>query len=459
MRCRILIVALMAVVLSAAAASGQRRPHVIDGAAVLRPDGTWLEDARIVFADGTIRAVGKDIEIPEGAVVIDARGRYVSPGLIDMGNDVGLTEIGSVRGSVDSRELGSANPHLETLSALNPFSDHIPVARANGILYSLAGPGGGLLSGRAALIGLAGRRATEMAITPAAGVLVRFPRMPRPKGKDMTAEAVRKNADKATKRLREYLVAARRYQRARTAAKAEPGFLDFKVDLDFEAMVPVLEGELPLIVQADGATSMIAAVEWAKKEKVKIILRGCRDAWKIADFLADEDVDCILGSVFRVPRRGEPYDALYAGARVLAEAGIRFAFSTGGSSDARNLPYHAAMATSFGLDPAVARRALTRNGAEILGVQDRIGAIAPGTDASFFISSGELLDVRSRVEAVWYRGQDVGVESRHTRRANQRRHARETPGSGSSSAAFPRAWPRAGRDRDERDTRARRVRE
>jgi imidazolonepropionase-like amidohydrolase len=186
------------------------------------------------------------------------------------------------------------------------------------------------------------------------------------------------------------------------------------VDFDpkYEALRPVLAGELPLFLWAEERNQIGQALDWAKKEGFgKLVLVSGPDAAQFAERLAAENVPVVLRDVLRLPDRSwDPYDAAYTAAAKLHAAGVRIAFADGGdSSNARNLPFHAAMAVAFGLPREAAHRALTAGAAEILGLADRVGSLAPGLEATFFVASGDPLDIRTTIQRVFVRGVEIDL--------------------------------------------------
>ena len=191
------------------------------------------------------------------------------------------------------------------------------------------------------------------------------------------------------------------------------------MDLRWEAMLPVLHGDVPLIVDADDMQQIQAAVAFAEQQKVKLIIYGGYDAPHCAELLNKHDVAVIIGGVYRLPqRRSEPYDTPFTVAARLHEAGVRFCISGSGrfgASNVRNLPYHAAMAAAFGLPRDEALKSITSYPAEILGVANRIGTLAKGRDATFIVTDGDPLETTTQVEDAYVQGRQVDLNNRHKR--------------------------------------------
>jgi len=219
----------------------------------------------------------------------------------------------------------------------------------------------------------------------------------------------------AIENIRQALADARAYHAAKKAAS--PGKPQPPWDARWEALVPVLEGETPIIVDADEIQQIQACVAWAAKEKVKIVLWGGYDALHCVELLKKHDVPVIVGGVHRLPARsGEPYDHPFTLARRLQDAGIRYCISSSGDAWAvRNLPYHAATAAAYGLTPEEALKSITLYPAEILGVADRLGSLDTGKDATLFVADGDILEIPTQVEQAYIQGRKVDLSDRHKR--------------------------------------------
>ena len=187
-------------------------------------------------------------------------------------------------------------------------------------------------------------------------------------------------------------------------------------DLRWEAMVPVLEGKIPVLVNAEEIQQIQAAVAWADQEGIKLVIVGGYDSWRAADLLKSRNIPVIVNPILRTPwRRGEAYDDPAALPQKLHDAGVPFCIAgDGGASNERNLPYHAAMAASYGLSKEEALKSVTLYPAQILGIADRQGSLEAGKDATLFISDGDPLEIMSNVTTVFIQGKNISMESRHT---------------------------------------------
>jgi len=393
-----------------------KHPIAIVGATVHPVSREPIENATLLVRNGKIVAIDPKVRLPDGAISIDATGKHVYPGMFDAYTDMGLVEVNAVRASVDERETGSINPNVKSWVSVNPDSEIIPVTRSNGVLLALSAPNGGLISGQSAVLQLDGWTWEDLAVRTSVGLHVTWPRMSPSIDweTDASAKEQMESRDKALDQLRRTFADARAYDKARRADHSQHA-----IDLRWEAMLPVLTGDLPLIVDADDIQQIQAAVAFAEQQKVKLIIYGGYDAPHCAELLKKHDVAVIVGGVYRLPqRRSEPYDTPFTIPARLHEAGVRFCISGSGrfgASSVRNLPYHAAMAAAFGLPRDEAMKAITSYPAEILGVSERVGMLERGRDATFIITDGDPLETTTQVEAAYIRGREVDLNNRHKR--------------------------------------------
>lgn len=394
-----------------AAAPVQPSAYAITNATIVPVVGARIVNGTVVIRNGRIEAAGAGVAAPADATVIDGTGLFVYPGLIDSGDRMGLTEIGSVPGGQDTQELGQYNPQNDVITAVNPSSVHIPVTRANGVTSAITSAEGGMIQGTAALIDLAGWTPDEMATKGRAAMVMSYPRVGGGGRRGFRGGAGRNDgADTQNRQVQElynYLRDARAYN-ARTNPVPQ--------NLAFAALGPALRGEVPVIfdVQTEGQIRGVLAL--ADTFKLTVVLRGANEAWMLADTLAARRIPVVVGPLTATPDGDAPYDAIYANPGVLARAGVQIAFQTndGGEGDARNLPYNAALATAYGLDPEEALRAVTINPARIWGVADRLGSVETGKVANLFVTNGDPLDVRTQVKHVFIRGALMQWDDRHT---------------------------------------------
>ncbi|MBI5771094.1 MAG: amidohydrolase family protein [Verrucomicrobia bacterium] len=396
------------------------KPLLLRGATVHTVTGADLPATDLLVRDSKIAAIGSKLAAPRDAQVVDVTGKHLYPGLISAYTGMGLTETSSVRGTVDLAEAGTLNPNARAQPALNPDSEHIPVSRANGILTALSVPlSAGLIAGTSTLIRMDGWTWEDLTIRPAVALHVYWPSMNvnRDPNAARAATEQERTINENIRRLRDAFVTARAYVKSKEGA-GKP------VDLDsrWEAMIPVLRGDLPVFVHADERKQIEAAVAWAKAEKLKITLVGGIEAWKVADLLKANDIPVIVSPVLTLPlRREDPYDATYANPGKLPAAGVRFCIANDGSSAEmgpmadRNLPYQAGKAAAYGLPPAEALKSITIYPAQLLGVASELGSLEVGKRATLIVTDGDPIEIPTRIEQAYIDGARIDLSSRHTR--------------------------------------------
>ena len=394
----------------------QEGPIALVGGTIYPVSGPPVEGGTLVFDQGRITAVSRRVKAPPGAKPIDVRGKRVYPGLINAYSQLGLVEIGAVRATRDYAETGKINPNVKAEVAVNPDSELIPVTRSGGVLLSLSAPTSGLISGTSALLQLDGWTGKEMTLKAPVAMHVQWQRTsPAAVWKQSEAKQDEQTTrDEALALLEQTFADARSYQKARAAGNEAPG--SHPLDVRWEAMLPVLDGKVPLVVAADEIQQIQAAVAFAQREKVKLIIYGGYDAPHCAALLNKHRVPVIVSTVHRLPRRrGDAYDAAYSLPGRLHAAGIEFCIASQNTSNARNLPYEAATAAGFGLSPDEALKAITLYPAQILGADDRVGSLDAGKDATLIITDGDPLETPTHVEAAFIQGRRVDLDNRHER--------------------------------------------
>jgi imidazolonepropionase-like amidohydrolase len=414
-------IAILAVALPAQTAI--RNPQsaiVIRNATIVPVTGARIPNGTIVLRAGRIEAVGAGVTAPADAQVIDGTGLFVYPGMIDGGTQLGLTEIGSVPGGDDTQEIGDFNPHNVALTAVNPHSELIPVTRVNGVTTAITAAEGGLISGQAGLIDLLGWTPAEMAARRQAAMVVSYPSLGGGgfgggggRGPERSDAERREELDRRTRSLRSYFADAKAYADMKGRVASAGGVR--RVNQAMEAMTPIMRGEMPVIFDVTTVDQIRGVLALADTFGIKVILRGAREAWRLADTLAMRKIPVIVGPLTSAPGAEDPYDMTYANPGVLARAGVKIAFQTSDAGNSRNLPYNAALAVAYGLDADAALRALTINPAEMFGVGDRYGSLAPGKVANVVVTTGDPMDVRSVVRHLFIRGQAIPLDDRHTR--------------------------------------------
>jgi imidazolonepropionase-like amidohydrolase len=401
-----------------------RGTYAIRNARIVTVSGADIENATVVIRDGKIEAVGTSVNVPAGAQTIDGRGLSVYPGMIDAGTNMGLVEVPQgANGTVDLAEVGELNPNAKAIIAVNPHSAHIAVTRVEGITNAVSAPTGGLISGQAALINLLGTSSKEMAVVPYAALVINYPRVAgggggfggfqqQPANLSETLEENARELDRVRKILRD----AEAYGRAQDAYAKDHSLPRPDQNVVLEPLVPYVRGERPVIFRADREAEIRGAIRFAEEMKLKPIILGGDDAWKVASLLKEKDVPVILTGVFSLPLREDDfYDTLYENPAKLQQAGVRFCISTGDpGAEARNLPLYAGMAAAYGLPKNEALKSVTLYPAQIMNVADRLGSIDVGKMANLVVTDGDLLEIRTHIRYLFIDGRPVVLTSRHT---------------------------------------------
>jgi imidazolonepropionase-like amidohydrolase len=371
-----------------------------------------IQDGTVILSQGKITAVGTNVSIPAGAEVVDCKGKWIYPGLIDGGTTLGLSEVGSDSRTQDFNEVGDVIPQMKALTAVNPNSALIPVTRISGVTTVIAAPEGDLVPGTAALINLYGYTPDQM-YAGFEGVVLNFPNTGRKGFFDRrTDEEIKKAAEKAMTRINSVWEMAVQYYKLDSATKSKGvGYYP-----EMEALLPVVKGERALMIEANASKDIQAALKWVKDHNVKkVILTGVAEGWRIADEIAKANIPVVAGPVQELPTRDyDRYDKPYANPGLLKKAGVKVALRTAQASNVRNLPYHAAFAAAYGLGKEEALRAVTIVPAEIFGVSDRLGSIEVGKNATVLVSDGDPFETKTNILQVYIDGWQVPMVSRQT---------------------------------------------
>ena len=390
--------------------------------------GAPIENGTLVIRDGKIAAIGANVEVPAGAQVIDAKGLQIYPGLFDPITQMGMSEISAVNATVDTTETGVYNPDVVAATAVFPSSEHIPVTRASGITEVLAVPdsGGfdtrgssGVIGGQASAINLAGWTINDMLIKRSVAMVISWPTIETRtfdfatfSRKEKPFTEAKQEYEKQVNELTDYLGRARHYAQA----MGHGGPADYQRDLKLEALAPVIRGQLPVLVFADRARDIRNAVEFCDKQKLKMILAGGAEAYKVKDLLRSKGIPVILRPTLSLPiEEDNPYDRLLSQPAELAAAGVKFAFGSFDNSFARRLGQQAANAVAYGLAYDEALKAVTIYPAEIFGVADQVGTLETGKVANFIVTNGDPLELTTDVKFLFIKGQRTSLDNRHQR--------------------------------------------
>lgn len=384
-------------------ALSQTKPLFIVDATVHVGNGTVIENGVVGFVGGKLTLIGKS-DTPfdrTGADVVDAKGKHVYPGFIAANTTLGLIEVEAVRSTNDVDEVGLLNPHVRALIAYNAESQIIPTVRFNGVLAAMVAPRGGLVSGRSSVMEMDAWNWEDAALKADVGIHVNFPTLTRQPG---ALEPDRKTQDEAI--AKQIAALYQFFREAQSYAKTTPK----EKNLRFEAMRGIFDGSKKLFIRADHAKSILAAVNFAKEFDIAPIIVGGADSWLLTDVLKANNAAVMLEGTHTLPERwSDDIEQPYKTPAALQKAGVLYsigAISQGWQQ--RNISFEAGTAVVHGLSKEEALTAITANVAKILGVDNRIGTLEVGKDATLFISSGDALDMRSNnVEAAYIRGKKL----------------------------------------------------
>lgn len=430
MRIASLLAVLLACSTPFALAAADDNSVLIQNVTVHPVTGPDIRNGSVLVVDGKIADVGTNIAVTvtgRPVRVVDGHGLDLYPGMINAATNVGLEEISGERETVDLDEIGMFNPELRAEIAFNPSSEHIDVTRASGITTVVSLPsagrgfrgGGSIITGQGALMHLEGWTWEDMAVKPSAVMDVLFPEIEHVPQEFAAmlgvathtyTEQDRQYKDQL-RQMSQFFDEARAYEKAKAAAGP-----DFRRDIRLDAMIPVLDGKLPLFIRAGRERSIRDAVAFADKEKVKIIIADPREIGNTGPLLKSHNIPVVLGDTFQLPLRDDdPYDAPYTLPNDFYKAGVKICFATFDVQFARNVPFQAAQAVAFGLPREEALKGLTINSAEILGVGDQLGSIEKGKVADLILTDGDPMEAKTNIKQMFINGREVSLESRHTR--------------------------------------------
>ncbi|HWP70112.1 MAG TPA: amidohydrolase family protein [Gemmatimonadaceae bacterium] len=400
-------VAFGAALVLAMPASAHSQTIAITGGRVHPVSGPVIENGTVLIQGGKIVSVGTNVVIPAGATRIDATGKWVTPGIVNVATTLGVVEIGAVEETNDTPARGrgdAVTASHKVWEGFNPNSPLIQVTRNDGITTVGVVPGGGLVGGQAAMVDLSdGDLAAMMLQAPIA----------------MTADIGSKGDQvggtraEVLQRLRDLLADTREYMRRRADYEKNATRELAARRGDLEALIPVVQGRLPLVIDANRASEIESALNLAREFSLKIMISGGAEAWMVAPKLAAAKVPVIVGALNNIPLSFAMLGARQENAALLQEAGATVLINGGADGfNARNVRFEAGNAVAFGLSWDAALRAVTLSPAEAFGVADRIGSLQAGREANVVIWSGDPFEPLTRAERVLVRGVDVRRPSR-----------------------------------------------
>lgn len=366
-------------------------------------NGEVLSNAQFAVADGVIKRAGY-YKMAYTGEEIDLKGQHIYPGLILTSTDLGLTEIDSVRASLDAQETGQLNPNIRSIVAYNTDSERIPTMRFNGILLAQTTPSGGLISGTSSVVKLDAWNWEDAAIKVDDGMHVNWPTKWRNQFDffdfNMQSEPD-DNYQQKTDQIKKLF----------EDAQADTTGNNIKLN----AIKSVLKGESKVYIHTNSPKSIIEGINYFQSIGIKQLVLVTGQAARLSlDFIQSSGVSVILESVHSLPELSDgSVDSAYALPATLKDAGILTALSYSGSMSARNLAFTAGTTVAYGNDVNEALSMITLNAAKILGIDDKYGSLEIGKSATFFISEGDALDMRGNlIKEAYIDGRPIELNTR-----------------------------------------------
>ena len=372
---------------------------IITNATVHIGNGQVLNNASIEFRDGKITQVGVGITPAAGAIVINAQGKHVYPGLILPVTNLGLVEVPAVRATNDVFEIGELNPNIRSIVAYNTDSKITNTLRSNGILLANIVPQGSLIAGSSSVVQLDAWNWEDAAYKTDGGIHFYMPSLmaaPRRFGGSVAGgpqqpqpDPVKEGLDRIDK-IKSFFSEAKAYATVPTHEET---------NLKFAAVKGLFDKTQKLYIHANTVKQMLISLNFVKEFGFDVVIVGGDDSWQIADLLKQNNVAVILNQPHSLPNLDDDdIDQPYKTAAILQKAGVLFAISDDdGQTRGRNLPFNAGTTVAYGLTKEQALQAITLNAAKVLGIADKTGSIEVGKDANIVISEGDILDMRSSI--------------------------------------------------------------
>jgi len=390
----------------AIAAPARAQTIAITGGTVYPVSGPAIQNGTVVMRDGRIVAVGANVSVPSDAQRIDATGKIVTPGIVNAATQLTITEVGAVASTRNSSARGHEGiaAAFTVWDGLNPLSVLLPPARTAGITSVVIAPRGGIIAGQAALLHLVDGSAADMVMRSPVAMVGQISN-----GQQVGAQS----RGEVMLRLREVLDDARTYARRKADYERAQTRQFAASRADLEALIPVLDGRVPLMLDVDQASEIESALKLARDYNLKLIISGGDEAWMVADKLAAAKVPVLTGAMNNIPMTFSRLGTRQENAGLLRRAGVAVALignAGGGDEEAfnvRNVRYEAGNAVAYGMSHDDALRAITLTPAEIFGVADRVGSLQPGRDADVVVWSGDPFEFATQPEHVFIRGREV----------------------------------------------------
>ena len=388
---------------------------VIQGGKFITMTQGIIDDGMLLIREGKIVDISKNFHIPDDAKIIDASGCIILPGFIDCFTNLGTADIESF-GCDDDEATSPVTPHLKIIDALNPENSFIPLVRKRGITTVLCAPAeGNLISGQSGLIHLYGSSVEEMIIKFPIAIHASLGEIPKlrygkknqyPSTRMGEAALLRQTLIETSEylnKIKTYVKRLKEYKKGKDKNSQEKPTPP-ETDLKLQALIPVLEKKLPIIVSANRLDDILTALRIADEFNLNLIINKGAEAYKVADKLAAKNIPVIIGPVASYQQRLETKGAIYENAYKLHTAGVKIAFQTGSVQNFADLLYQAETAVSYGLPYEEALKALTYYPAQIFKVDKMLGSLEKDKLADIIIFEKNPLKSLARVKTVIIKG-------------------------------------------------------
>lgn len=372
-------------------------------------NGQIIQNSVLIFDQGkiTVIADATTIRIDKSKFkrVIDAAGKHIYPGFIALNTTIGLAEVDAVRSTRDMYEVGDMNSNVRSIIAYNTDSKIIPTLRSNGVLLAETVPEGGTVSGTSSIVQLDAWNWEDAAVSTDFAMHLNWPSMTIYRASWAQPEEKQiENMNNALQNIEKFFADA--YSYSLSTGQEEK-------NLKLESMRGLFSGKKKLFVDCNSAKEINAAVTFSKKYNMKMVVVGGYDAVRVIPLLKENNIPVVLGRSHATPwRLDEETDYCYTEAVTLMKAGITTAISIDGSWQVRNLAFNAGTTAGYGLSKEEALQTITQMPAIIAGIDQSTGTIEMGKDATFFISSGDALDMRTNhVEHAFINGREISLDN------------------------------------------------
>lgn len=400
-----------------APAPAQKGAVLVIGATAHIGNGQVINNSALAFEQGKLTLVAEASTLGANrsgySQIIEASGLHAYPGFIAADARLGLVEVDAVRATQDFSETGDLNPNARTIIAYNTDSEVIPTVRSNGVLLAQVAPTGGRISGTSSVVQLDAWNWEDAALRMEDGLHLYWPTPQPPQAETARMGRGQRDQERPSKdpyqdqihQLEAFFSEAKAYCNQRVAARSNPRF---------EAMRGLFTGTQKLYISANTSRAIMESVLFAEKHGIKPVIKGGQGALDVADFLLQHQVPVILAKTHRLPGSPDsPIDEPFILPARLHQKGVRFCIAEDGGWRQRNLPFQAGHAVGYGLPYEAAVGALTLEAAAILGISDRVGSLEVGKDATFFLSKGDALDMRTnQVTAAFIQGRQIDLDNK-----------------------------------------------